>query len=160
VRVPAWRLRRIAVLAGASVSFTIVPGCGGTSLTATGPAAAGKRFVDAVTVGDTRSWCPQIDAGLIGPGRQGQLPGPLLKQCEQDDLFLLMGSCDSEAAVAGASVSSATTNGDRADVVLSNGAHLQLRSAQGRWLVERIVPGRSRHKPSGGRCSSSITVPA
>jgi len=81
-------LRRIAVLVGASASCAIVVGCGGTSLTATGPAAAA------------------------------------------------------------------------ADVVLSNGAHLQLRSAQGRWLVERIVPGHSRHKPSGGRCSSSITVPA
>jgi hypothetical protein len=156
----AWRARRIAVLAGASIFCAIVAGCGGTSLTATGPAAAGKRFVDAITVGDTQSWCPQIDAGLLGLRRQGQLPGPVLKRCEQDDLFLIMGSCDTEAAVAGASVSSATTNGDRADVALSNGAHLQLRSAQGRWLVERIVPGRSRHMPSGGRCSSNSTVPA
>jgi hypothetical protein len=160
VRPPVWRLRRIAVLAGASVSCAIVAGCGGTSLTATGPAAAGKSFVHAITVGDTQSWCPQIDAGLVGLRRQGPLPGPVLKECEQDDLFLIMGSCDSEAAVAGASVSSATTSGDRADVVLSNGAHLQLRSAQGRWLVERIVPGRSRHTPSGGGCSNNSTTPA
>jgi hypothetical protein len=154
------RLRRIAVLLGACVSCTIVTGCGGTSFTADGPAAAGKSFVDAITVGDTRSWCQRLGGSIIGLPRQGELPGPWLKQCEQDDLFLIMGSCDSEAAVADASVSGATTNGDQADVALSNGAHLHLRSEQGRWLIERIVPGHSRHTPSGGRCSNNTATPA
>lgn len=135
----------------------LAAGCGASS-PSSAPAKAAKHFVAAINR-DTRSWCPQIGGGLLGLHRKGQLIRPLLEQCENDDLFLIMGYCEREAVVADSSVTAATQTGDRAEVSLSSGARLQMSLEQHAWLIERILGGHAKGPPPAGRCSSVVSSP-
>jgi hypothetical protein len=131
--------------------------CGSNSSASGDATAAARTFVEAVSRGDTRSWCPQIDAALLGESRQGRLATPVLNQCEQHDLFLITGSCDREAVVAGASITAVRSGGGRAEVELSTGATLRMRLVQHRWLIADVAGGHPVHLPRAGPCSPAVT---
>lgn len=76
-------------------------GCGGGGATSSGPSGAAQRFVGAVNAGDRGSWCRQIGSPPFAAKLRGPLGGAPLEQCIQQDLFLLLGSCDREAAIYG-----------------------------------------------------------
>jgi hypothetical protein len=152
------RILLIPLLA-AAVAPVACGGGGSAASDATATATVTARtFVSAVTRGDTRSWCAQIGAALLGDSREGGLPAPLLKQCEQHDLFLITGSCDREAAIAGASIKSVSASGNSAEATLSTGASLRLRFTQHRWLIAEVAGGHAAHPPPAGPCSSLPTA--
>ncbi|HTX07911.1 MAG TPA: hypothetical protein VME22_04815 [Solirubrobacteraceae bacterium] len=150
---------RIAAVGSLLLLSLTASGCGAASSSASAPAKAAKRFIAAIDRGDTRSWCPQIGGGFLEMRRQGPLPRPVLEQCEQDDLFLIMGYCQREAVVANSSVTRATQSGDRAEVSLSSGARLQMTLEQHAWLIERIIGGHASGPPPAGRCSNVTVSP-
>jgi hypothetical protein len=127
--------------------------CGGSGSASSGATSSARRFIAAVTHGDTHAWCPQIDGALLGEPRQGRLATPLLEQCEQHDLFLITGNCDREAVIADASITATKASGDRAEVKLSTGALLRMRRVGHEWLVADITGGHSVRPPPAGLCS-------
>ena len=142
------------MMVGALLAAAILPvGCGDSGGSATGATAAAQTFIKAITRGDTHAWCPQIDDAILGGSHSGGLPAELLEQCEQHDLFLITGSCDREAAVAGASIKGLSASGNHAEVELSSGAKLRLRLTRKRWLIADVIGGHVTRPAPAGPCS-------
>lgn len=105
---------------------------------------------------DRSTWCRQIGSPLFAAQLQAPLSGALLQQCSQKDLFLITGSCDREAAVAGASVEDTSQSGRSAVAHLSSGVSIDLQQVNGRWLV-RDISGEATHarRVASGPCAGA-----
>jgi hypothetical protein len=106
-----------------------------------------RWFVHAVTVNDRAAWCPQI--GLPVGAVTHALNGVVLTQCIQDDFFNIMGDCDFEGEIRGASVSAVSTAGHTAQARLSSGVRITLQRVRGRWLIAEF---RGGPHPAAGGC--------
>lgn len=130
--------------------------CGGSSPVAHSPAGkAAARFVSAVSKGDRAAWCRQFGAPIGGPLR-GPLSGQLLRGCVTQDLFLITGSCDAEASIAGSTVTSVSSNRNAASARLSSGARIDLGYVAGQWLVQDVRgAGASHRRITTGPCAGA-----
>lgn len=91
-----------------------------------------------------------VGAPLFGRQLKASLSGSALRLCSRD-LFLMLGACDREASIAGASVTRATQDGRDAVVRLSSGVSIDLQQVAGEWLVQDIagVPTHTGHLTQG-----------
>lgn len=131
----------------------VAAGCGSSAQN--GPGGAAQRFVSAVAAYDRARWCPELSGTVLGSG-PGPLEGHLLNLCLHNDIFLAIGSCDRETAVADGTVSGVERSGNRARVRLTDRAVLRLRRVEGRWLVTdiqdtRVDPRKLRRPHCGSR---------
>jgi hypothetical protein len=129
------------------VALAGLAGCGGSSQSP--PVRAAQNFITAVTNDDSRSYCPYI--GFVA-GKP--LSPQAIGLCDRSDYFLITGSCDIEATVSGASISSSTVSGNTATVHLSSGGQLRVQRAP-TWLVVDIVPAPQPPKLTHGPCTGA-----
>jgi hypothetical protein len=133
----------------ALVGCASLAGCGGGSSKPGSARASAQQFVAAVTRDDRATWCGEIGAALLAPGKSGAIAGQLLSQCKSSDLFAITASCDREAVISGTSVTGDNVHGDSADVSLSSRAKLGLHRSQGAWYITSISGGTPQQIKQG-----------
>jgi hypothetical protein len=132
----------VAAVAGAAALAVPLAGCGGASYASAATAkGVAQRFVASVTAGHRDAWCPYLSESFLQGGSSRPASAGTLQACENNNLFLITGSCDRYRALDQAQVTKVTDTDAAtrtATVSLSTGAEMALGRVGGAWLVTSI----------------------